>query len=479
MSPILPMRNEKINIKEHQPRHLKKIREAYTEIIEKLFLQKQSGKSGSVYSRKLEKTAHKKFNIRGHDLVHAALRELRTNSKILRVNALGRIVNAAEIGSYFETLWRLMSKNVDVFVIFDEKQVDSPSLPLSGSYKAQFRKIILKNEAAAILLVKHPPEETSREIREVTKHCLHDLMSFWANEKFQQTADIRDNLKEYLEHATVRVFSTGDNPEVNKITAAVNEHLEMYGGFEDTHWLRVVKGITQDEKKESLKQALGVCVPIIVLIKILEKVVPGALHALGGALDDLFGAIIPDVSQSMGNKSLPFKQRLKNAWPVLKGGLVTLPLAFVLGGLSAILYNGSQSVFVHMAAGVMFALACCAGTLGTSFAAVRKAYRAVGQLEKDKKYGYLAANLTAFGRFKIAFKEAIMDVPFRVGHSVIGVPFQIGLGIAAGAFGFFNNSIFIMVEGMAETLLGAVTAFVYPASARRLRNLRLRRTEFD
>ena len=62
---------------------------------------------------------------------------------------------------------------------------------------------------------------------------------------------------------------------------------------------------------------------------------------------------------------------------------------------------------------------------------------------------------------------------------MIGVPFQIALGIAAGAFGFFHNTIFIMIEGMAETLLGAATTFAYPRIARFMRNLRLRRTEFD
>ena len=55
-----------------------------------------------------------------------------------------------------------------------------------------------------------------------------------------------------------------------------------------------------------------------------------------------------------------------------------------------------------------------------------------------------------------------MDVPFRVGHTLIGVPFQLALGAAAGAFGFFTHSAFVMVEGMAETLLGAATAYAYP-----------------
>jgi hypothetical protein len=266
---------------------------------------------------------------------------------------------------------------------------------------------------------------------------------------------------------------------VDKITEAINDHLEIHGGFEDTHWLRVVKGVAQDEKKESLKQALGVCIPIVVVIKIVEHVLPGILHAIGGMLDDLFGAIIPDVSQSMGDRKLPVKIRFKNAWPVLKGGLVTLPFAFGLGWFSAVLHGMSEATVIHMLSGVIFAFACCLGTLGTSIAAFKKAYASIGKLQNDRNYGYLVADLNIYEKIKLAFKESIMDVPFRVGHTMIGVPFQIVLGIAAGAFGFFHNTLFIMIEGMAETLLGAVTTFTYPRIARFMRNLRLRRTEFE
>jgi hypothetical protein len=285
-------------------------------------------------------------------------------------------------------------------------------------------------------------------------------------------------LKDYLQHATVIILNTGQNPGVNKITARINEHLEKHGGFEDTHWLRVVKGIAQDEKKESLKQTLGVCIPIVVVIKIAETVLPNILHAVGGILDDLFGAIIPDVSQSMGDRNLPLKERLKKAWPVLKGGLLTLPVAFALGYFSAVLYGKTHAAVLHMAAGVLFALACCLGTLGTSLAAFKKAYSSIEELQKNKEHGFLVAHLTGFEKTKLAFKESITDVPFRVGHTMIGIPFQIVLGLAAGAFGFFHNSIFIMVEGMAETLLGALTAFAYPIAAGKMRNSRLRRTKF-
>lgn len=450
----------------------------YNEIIQKLFVGREGKKQPVIYSRKVEKVGMEKFSLLSQNFVHAALEQLSTHFKELRLSPEGKILNPREIGDYFNALLRIVSHNVDLFVIYDENQLNGSHIPLSRSYKEEFRKIVARGEAAAVLLVKHPPEETALEIRRVSEKSLQGLMSLWTDRHFQETSEIRENLRNYLQHATVTVLHTGNDPEVDKIAGSINQHLEKHGGFEDTHWIRVVKGVAQDEKKESLKQALGVCIPIVVIIKIVEHVLPNIIHAVGGVLDDLFGAIIPDVSQSMGGRELPSSERFKKAWPVLKGGLITIPLAFFMGWFSAKLYGMSTSVVIHMLAGVLFALACCAGTLGTSIAAFRKSYTAIEKLQKDKKHAYLVSHLSGFEKFKLAFNESIMDVPFRMGHTVIGVPFQIVLGIAAGAFGFFNSSLFIMVEGMAETLLGSLTTFVYSYIARFKRNSRLRHTEF-
>jgi hypothetical protein len=457
---------------------LRKIRDIYIEIIQRLFVGNRDGKQLSIYENKTKKVGHNKFNLKAQNFVHAALNELKSNFKESEINSKGRISNSKHLGKYFHTLYKILSNNVDVFVIYDKNQINSPDLPLSNSYRAEFLKIIERNEAVALLIIKHPPEKTAHEISRVSEHCLHGLMSLWANEKFQQTSDIRQRLKDYLHHATVRILHTGHDSEVVKITQNINEHLEKHGGFEDTHWLRVVKSIAQDEEKKSLKQALGVCIPIVVIIKIVEHVFPKILHALGGVLDDLFGAIIPDVSQSMGDKHLPFRSRFKKAWPVLKGGLITLPLAFCLGWFSAKIYQTSDSTALHILSGVMFSCACFLGTLGTSIAAFKKAYSDIQKLQEDKEHGYLVAGLNPSEKINLAFKESILDVPFRVGHTLIGIPFQILLGIAAGAFGFFNSTIFIMVEGMAETLLGTITTFAYLRIARLHRNSRLRRTKF-
>ncbi|UCH92946.1 MAG: hypothetical protein JSV88_21995 [Candidatus Aminicenantes bacterium] len=472
------MKNNRIKNQQKQDKQLKKIRDMYIEIIQNLFSGREGRKQRGIYNRKVEKVGMKKFLLKSQNFVHSALEQLRAHFKELRLSPEGRILNPKKIGNYFNALFRIVANNVDLFVIYDESQLDGPHLPLSRSYKEEFRKIVARGEAAAVLLVKHPPEETALEIRRVSEKSLQGLMSLWTNEHFQKTSDIRENLRDYLQHATVKVLHTGYDPEVAKITGSINQHLEKHGGFEDTHWIRVVKGVAQDEKKESLKHALGVCIPIVVVIKIVEHVLPNILHAVGGVLDDLFGAIIPDVSQSMGDRHLPFSERSKKAWPVLKGGLITLPLAFAMGWFSAKLYGMSASVVIHMLAGVLFALACCAGTLGTSIAAFRKSYTAIGKLQEDKKHAYLVSRLSDFEKIKLAFNESIMDVPFRMGHTVIGVPFQIVLGIAAGAFGFFHSTLFIMVEGMAETLFGSATTFVYSYIARLKRNSHLRHTKF-
>lgn len=455
----------------------KKVCDMYYEILRKLFIADGYGAQRYIYNRKAEKAAAKRFKMKYENFVHQALNQMRENFTKAKLDARGRILNPKELGRHFNALLRIAYNNVDIYIIYSEHHLESFHLPISRSYRDAFREIIEKGEVVAILVVIHPPEETANEIHNVIEKKLHGIMTLWASKRFRQKkTEIREGLKNYLKHATVRVLTTGYGKEVDKIINNINEHLEEHGGFEDTHWVRVVKGVAQDEKKESLKQALGVCIPIVVIIKIVERVMPHIMHAVGGVLDDLFGAIIPDVSQSMGDKNLPRSERFKKAWPVLKGGLITLPVAFGLGWYSAVLYGSTESIVLRMLAGFMFALACCGGTLGTSIAAFKKSYNAIGNLQKDPEHAYLLDGYGTSDKIKLAFKESIMDVPFRVGHTVIGVPFQLALGVAAGAFGFFDSSVFIMIEGMAETILGSLTAFAYPMIARVKRNHRLRMT---
>jgi hypothetical protein len=286
-------------------------------------------------------------------------------------------------------------------------------------------------------------------------------------------------LKDYLDYATVRIITTAKDTTLNQLARGINTQLERAGGFEDRRWTALVKGVTQGDRHHALKEALTVCGPVVIGVKLLESLAPFLMHTIGGALDDLVGAILPDVSQSMGKRGESFASRLKEAWPVLKAGLASLPLAMGCGWLASTLYAGSTSVAVHALSGGLFALACSLGTLGTSIGAYRKASQAIERLRSDRSIGHEIERLGSWERVKVALQESIFDVPFRVGHTVIGVPLQLALGVAAGIGGFFHNGSFVMAEGMLETILGAATAFSYPALKGLYDRWKLKRLSLD
>ena len=178
---------------------LKRIRDIYIEVIQRLFISNREGGAKSIYKHKVERAGKKHFELRGHNFVHAAIFEFKTHFRQVKLDSMGKIRNAEQIGKHFAVLYRVISDNVDLFALYNERQLDSPALPLSRSFKREFRKILSQNEAAAILLVKHPPEEISREIHNVTEQSLHGLMTLWSNERFQKTSDIRRGLKNYLQ----------------------------------------------------------------------------------------------------------------------------------------------------------------------------------------------------------------------------------------------------------------------------------------
>ena len=472
-----------------------KVVEAYSEVIQKLFLGKRNSPEQHVlYGHELARAAEA-LQIGPQELAEKALCELRSNGEHMRLDQFGRAANSGKVGRHFEAICGLIAGHVDLYIVHDEAQLKQGVLPLSASYREQFKAILDTAEVAVLIIAKTPPESAAIEIRKITDQRLHGLMGFWAEPDFQRSAEMSPALRDYLSHATVRVLCTGKQERANQLALALNQHLERAGGFEDSHWVRMVKGISQGEKQESLKDAFRVCIPVVALVKALEHFAPGALHVVGGVLDDLFGAIIPDASQSMGRKDLPYPERVKHAWPVLKSGLLSLPIAGALGWLSSAAYDAAHSgwaqhaagtiglsspaIPLHVAAGLLFAFACCAGTLGTSIAAYRKARRAIKSLETDKEYGRFVKHLTPLQKTWLAFKESILDIPFRVGHTVIGVPFQIGLGVAAGLGGFFHNGNFVTIEGVAETVLGAAAVFIYPYIARRKQYCSLRRLSFS
>lgn len=452
------------------------LREAALEVISKLFIERNdNGKDQCLYSHELIKLAAARSTT-PEELISGAINDLRERGHLLRINAAGRIVNAAAAGGSFAEVFHLAQENVSIHFIAGKEQ---SKIPLSESCRAEIDRLNEAGEAVVLMLTKKPPEEAAVEIRDIADERFGGLMCLWQHPETREACTMSPRLEDYLNFATVRLICTSTDPELKSITADLNRHMERDGGFEDVHWARVVKGISQNEKQESLKDALFVCAPVIAVVKIVEKALPGGLHIIGGVLDDFFGAILPTVSQSMGRKGLPLIQKLKNSAAVLGGGVASLPLAFFFGWASTQIYSHFASTGAHMLAGAVFALACCAGTLGTSVAAYMKARRAVSRLEEDETLGGIFRNMKRSEKVKLAFRESVMDVPFRIGHTLIGVPFQLVFGIWAGATGFFENGTFVMVEGMAETLLGTITAFAYPPAANALHLMRLRRSRFQ
>lgn len=452
----------------HSPAH-----EAYEELIHKLFSERSSGKERAFYRHEADSVAEG-LKITRTELVDRALTELKAAGPYALLDQKGHFGDASKIGVHFNALISLAREKVDFYVFDSEKQLRNPSLPLSQSYRNSIGEIIKRGEACMLMIAKQPPQEIADEVKKLSEQHLKGLMSLWENQSVRDTLPLSPLLKHYLQFGTVKLRTTGQDPEVKELARTINTLLEKQSGYEASQWTQVLRSVAQHEKSESLKEALTVCVPIVFAIKAVEKFFPSYVHAIGGALDDLFGAIIPDVSQSMGKKGLPLKERLKEAMPVLVGGAVTIPVSAGLGFSAAALYSDAASLSVRLAAGAIFAFACCAGTLGTSLGAFKKAWGAIDTLSNDPVHGAEVEKLSWWGKIKLAFSESILSSPFRIGHTIIGVPTQIGLGLAAGAFGFFHNPAFIMLEGMAETILGAATAWAYPYWANFRQKMRLR-----
>lgn len=445
-------------------------KEAWKEVLNKLFL--TNGKNHYVYSAEADERA-KEFGISGQEFVQRALKELSEEADVT-LDSSGNLTPSSKRGIHASAAIELAHKLAHIYVIADESQLAHEAMPLPDGFARKIARAHQKGEAVMLLVLKEPSETAANEIRKVSDEKFNGLMFPWGDESMLKAAGVSPALLSYMKHASVRLLCTGNNAEIGSDINELNVKLECDEGFERKHWLKMVKGISQGEKEESLKSVLKACVPMLIGAKVLEHFFPKGLHAVGGVMDDLFGAILPNVSQSMGRKELPFWQRLKEARSVLVGGAVGLAAAGALGVASSAVYGGTQGVIPHMIAGVLFAGACCAGTVGTSIAATAKAARALKQLGAKPELADSISKLSFTDKAKIVLKESIFDVPFRIGHTVIGVPSQVALGAAAGAFGFFNSGYFVAAIGAAETLFGVATAFLYPkwADKQHLRRLK-------
>jgi hypothetical protein len=433
-------------------------KEAWKEVLSKLFL--ANGKEHYVYSAEADERA-KEFGVSGEEFIQRALKEISDEAGVT-LDSSGNLLASPSRGVHASAAIELAKKLAHIYVIADESQLAHEAMPLPDGFARRIARANQKGEAAMLLVLKEPSETAALEIRKVSDEKFNGLMFPWGDESMLKAAGVSPALLSYMKHASVRLLCTGNNPEVSSDISELNVKLERDEGFERKHWLKMVKGISQGEKEESLKSVLKACVPMLIGAKVLEHFFPKGLHAVGGVMDDLFGAILPNVSQSMGRKELPFWQRLKEARSVLVGGAVGLAAAGALGVASSAVYGGTQGVVPHMIAGVLFAGACCAGTVGTSIAAMTKAARGLKQLGSKPEFAESLTKLSFGDKAKVVLQESIFDVPFRIGHTVIGVPSQVALGAAAGAFGFFNSGYFVAAIGAAETLFGVATAFLYP-----------------
>lgn len=440
----------------------------------KLFTSANGEKRRLVYDQELAALERSRGYAPG-SLLERALSELSAARLKIVADKQGKIANPSEIGVAFAAVYKLVSEKVDVSVAINRSQLVAPAFPVSGKTAECLMPIVNSGNAVIVMVVKEPPKSVAQELRRLADEKFGGIVALWQNRDLWDRVGASPELQDYLRFATVRVMTTAKDASLSQLARGVNERLEKEGGFEDARWIALVKGVAQGDRNHALREALMVCGPVVLGVKFLESFAPGMMHTIGGALDDLFGAIIPDVSQSMGKKSLPLAERLKEAWPVLKAGLASLPIAMGCGWLAATLHASSSSAGMHALSGALFALACSLGTVGTSVGAYTKTIRTLEKLRSDETIGYQIEKLGAWGRMKLALQESIFDVPFRVGHTVIGVPLQFALGITAGVGGFFHNGLFIMAEGMLETILGAATAFGYPTIKNAYDRRRLKR----
>lgn len=434
---------------------------AWREVFTKLLVSENGAKQRLVYDRELAALERSRGDL-PNTLLERAFAELSAAHESLIVDKKGRISNPVEVGDAFAAVYGLVTTKVDVSVALNRDQLCAREFPLSYKTAGYLAPIVKEGHAVIVMVAKEPPQSAAEELRRIAEEKFGGIISLWQNRELWDHVGASQALQDYLRFATVRIVTTAHDPLLSQLARGINMHIERQGGFEDSQWIALVKGVTQGDRHHALKEALLVCGPVVLGVKALESFAPGLMHTVGGALDDLFGAILPDVSQSMGKKGLPFAERFKEAWPVLRAGLSSLPIAMGCGWLAATLHAGSDSVGMHAVSGALFALACSLGTLGTSIGAYAKASRSIEKLRTDATIGGYVEKLGTWGRMKLALQESIFDVPFRVGHTVIGVPLQFALGITAGIGGFFDNGLFVMAEGMLETVLGAGTAFGYP-----------------
>jgi len=226
---------------------------------------------------------------------------------------------------------------------------------------------------------------------------------------------------------------------------------------EEHHVARVVRSIGEDQKINMLKRVGLICGGMLLAVELIKHTMPRWINVVGGALGELIGSVIPSVSQSF--KALgTLRQKLEDAKPEIKGGIAGVGASLALGALSTFIYKEGMPIW----AGFIFGLACCCGAIGTAYGAMRDAYRALSEQSKAENM-----HLSRGKKLRMAYQEAILNVPFRIGNTLIAIPVQLAAGLLSGEYGFFTYPVFVMFEGVFDPLIGTLMAFIYPKMANR------------
>jgi len=432
---------------------------AYNLLFDRLY-----AKEGYNYMPELAKKAER-LGMPAETLLANAKKQL--ESPALRLDGKGRIRNAKKAGNELAAVLGCTDDNVKIFVVADGTQLSNGSTPLPKKYNGEIGSILGMGDATVVAFAKVLPSSLRSEAREIGARKFHSLAwldrpALWRHSGMSQ------NMLNFLLHETIWVGCTGT--ECRIITGQMDRALEQPHGFERRYMKRLVRAMSEKEKADTLSSVILVCGAVAGIIEGLKHIYPVAMYVAGGMLSDIFGAIIPDVSQSLGHAK-GFWNKVKEGWKVFLGGAIGLPFSLGFGVAASMLYSPAAPIETRMLAGALFALACAAGTVGTSVAAAMGAYRAFASLENEG----MKAKTGGWKKTLEALNEAILKVPFRIGHTVLGLPLQLAFGVLAGALLFFDKSWFVISEGVLEIVLGAASAFTYTKGADMLLERRLRK----
>jgi len=434
-------------------------RKAYNLLFDRLY-----AKEGYNYMPELGKKAEK-LGIPAQTLLADARKQLESPS--IRFDGKGRMKNAKKAGRELAAVLECANESVKVFVVADGAQLADGRAPLPKKYNGEFGAILGMGDATVVAFAKVLPSSLRSEAREIGERKFHSL-AWLDNPLLWRNSGMSKNMLNFLLHETIWVGCTGT--ECRIITRRMDRALEQPHGFERRYMRRLVRAMSEKEKADTLSSVLLVCGAVAGIIEGLKHVYPVAMYVAGGMLSDIFGAIIPDVSQSVGHAKGAWN-KIKQGWKVFLGGAIGLPFSLGFGVAASMLYSPVAPIGTRMLAGALFALACAAGTVGTSVAAAMGAYRAFASLENDG----MKAKTGSWRRALEALNEAVLKVPFRIGHTILGLPLQVAFGVLAGALLFFDKSWFVISEGLLEIVLGAASAFTYTKSADMLLERRLRK----